>query len=194
MINNNLKVALFAAILSVVGISVAYAALSTTLTVTVNKVTQNKLTWSVAFVDGTLTATTTEGTSATGRTCGTVTTSGVTATLSDTTLSKPGDGCIYKLQVKNSGGINAQLGTVTPTKPTSTTCGTASGGNMVCGNITYKLTTNAAGSTVISSSNFSVAAGATKDLYLVVRYTGTSLASSAVTQSGASFSLPFNQA
>ena len=64
----------------------------------------------------------------------------------------------------------------------------------MCGNITYKLTTNAAGSTVISSSNFSVAAGATKDLYLVVRYTGTSLASSAVTQSGASFSLPFNQA
>lgn len=194
MINNKLKVALFAAILSVVGISVAYAALSTTLTVTVNKVTQNKLTWSVAFVEGTITPTTTEGTGTTGRSCGSVTTSGVTATLADTTLSKPEDGCIYKLQVKNSGGIAAKLGTVTPTKPSSTTCGTASGANMVCGNITYKLTTDSAGSTVISSSNFTVGAGATKDLYLVVRYTGTSLASSAITQSGASFSLPFNQA
>ena len=191
--NENLKLLALFAVIVLLGVGIAYAALSTTLTVTFGKVTQNALTWKVGFTGTSATGTRT-GTSATGASCGAATNTESAVTVADTTLSKPEDGCIYKLQVKNSGGIAAKLGTVTPTKPSSTTCGTASGANMVCGNITYKLTTDSAGSTVISSSNFTVGAGATKDLYLVVRYTGTSLASSAITQSGASFSLPFNQA
>ena len=193
MSNRKLKVVLLAAVVSLFSVTVAYAALSTSLTITFNKVTQNALTWNVAFVTGTLTATK-EGTSDTGRTCGSATVTASAITVAETTLSKPGDGCVYKFQVKNSGGIAAKLGTITPTKPTSTTCGTASGGNMVCGNITYKITTNSAGTTVATSSNTTVAIGATKDLYLVVRYNADTPAASAVTQTGAKFTMPFEQA
>lgn len=188
----NYKFVLLIAITSVLGIAIAYAALSTTLTITTNKITQNALTWNVGFVTGTITPTA-GGTSGTGRTCGSATVTASAVTVADTTLSKPDDSCTYKLQVKNNGGIAATLGTITPTKPTSTTCATASGGTMVCGNITYKLTTDSAGSTVVTSSNFSVAAGATKDLYLLVKYTGTTLNGSAVTQSAGKFTLTFNQ-
>ena len=182
-----------AGIMSIFAIVIAYAALSTSLTITSNKVTQNALTWNVALVTGTLTAAT-EGTSATGRSCGSATVTATAITVADTTLSKPGDGCVYTFTVKNSGTIAAKLGTVTPTSPSGITC-TNSGASMVCGNITYKITTDAAGNTVASSSNTTVAANnGTKTLYLVVRYTGTSVNSSAVTHTGAKFTFPFNQA
>ena len=187
------NVMLAAAIMSIFAIGIAYAALSTTLTITTNKVTQNALTWNVALVTGTLTPSA-AGTSATGRTCGNATATASAITVADTTLSKPGDKCTYTFQVKNSGGIAASLGSITPTAPSSTTCGTLTGGTMVCGNITYKVTTDSAGGTTVTSSNTSVAAGATKTLYLVVSYTGTTVNSSAVTQSGGKFTMVFNQA
>ena len=61
-----------AVILGLAGITIAYAALSQQLTVTVNKVTQTAQTWNVALTTGTLTATV-EGTGDTGRNCGTAT-------------------------------------------------------------------------------------------------------------------------
>ena len=187
------KILLLVSVTCILGISIAYAALSTSLTITTNKVTQNALTWNVGFVTGTITATA-GGTSATGRTCGSATVTATAVTIADTTLSKPDDSCLYKLQVKNSGGIAANLGSITPNKPSSITCETATGGTMVCGNITYKLTTDSSGSTIVTTSNFSVVAGETKDLYLHVKYTGSSVNSSAVTQSSGKFTLTFNQA
>ena len=184
---------IIAVIVGMISISIAYAALSSQLTVTVNKVTQTAQSWNVALTTGTLTATV-EGTGDAGRSCGTATATATAITVDNTSLSKPGDGCVYTFVVNNTGTIGAKLGTITPTKPTSTTCGTASGGNMVCGNITYKITTNAAGTTLATSSNTSVSAGGNKTLYLVVRYNASTPASSAVTQTGAKFTLPFNQA
>ena len=193
MVNKKYIILLSGGVICLLLISVAYAAMSSQLTLSVNKVTQTAQSWNVALTTGTLTATV-EGTGDTGRSCGTATATATAITVNNTTLSKPGDGCVYTFVVNNTGTIAAKLGTITPTKPTSTTCGTASGGNMVCGNITYRVTTNSAGTTIAKSSNTSVAAGGTKTLYLVVRYTGTDLATSAVTQSGAKFTLPFNQA
>ena len=178
--------------ISLFGIAIAYAALSQNLNVTVAKVTQNALSWDVALVAGTVNATV-EGTSDTGRSCGTATVTATSISVANTTLSKPEDGCVYKFQVKNNGGINAKLNSITPTKPTSTTCTTASGGNMVCGNITYKVTTDATGNTLVTTSNASITAGATNDLYLVVRYTGSNVNSTEVSQSSAKFTLVYGQ-
>jgi len=175
----------------ILGIIVAYAALSTTLNLKFTGVTQNALTWDVGFT-GTSASGTAAGTSATGRTCGAATITATSVSVAATTLSKPGDKCTYALNIKNSGGLAAKLSAITPTKPGSTTCATASGGNMVCGNITYKLTTDSAGSTVLTSQT--LAAGAALPVYLVVSYTGTTLNSTAVTQSNATFSLAFAQA
>lgn len=193
---------LLVAVVLLITMTVAFAALQTNLTINFSSVKSNALSWNVHFKVENVTATA-QGTSATGRTCGTLSvtsSANTTATLAETTLSKPGDGCIYKLTVQNEGGIAAKLKTITPTKPTSATCGTATNGKMVCGNITYLLTTDAAGNTELTTTNFGTVAaksGSTigeKTLYVVVKYTGTNVSSSAVTLSNAKFTLLFEQA
>ncbi len=192
-IKNEKKTYVLIAVLTglVISLGIAYAALSQTLDITFGNVTQNAQTWKIGFVtQSAAAATTTGGTSATGRTCGTVTTTSTTATITDTTLSKPDDKCIWKLQVKNSGNIGATLSDLKAVQPESTTC-TVSGGSMVCGNITYKLTTDEAGSTLYKKGT-ALAVGATKDLYLVAQFTG-SISSTKVTQSAAGFTLVYGQ-
>ena len=65
---------------------------------------------------------------------------------------------------------------------------------MVCGNITYKLTTNSGGSTLLTTSAGNLTAGSSLTVYLVAEYTGTTVNSSAVTQTGGKFTLVYNQA
>jgi len=176
----------------VVGIGVAYAALSTTLNITFGNVTQSAISWNVGFTGTTATATA-SGTSATGRVCGNATITSSAVTLAETTLSKPGDKCTYTLTVKNSGSVGATLNSITPTAPTSISCSTATGGNLVCGNITYKLTSDAAGANVLTTGN-TLAANATQTIYLVAMYTGTGVQSSQVVHNGAKFTLSYIQA
>lgn len=192
----NLQVLLVGAILMVVGISVAFAALSTALNITTNSVTSlgsPDISWNIGFT-GTSATATVGGTSATGRSCGTATITATSVTVGATTLSKPDDSCTYTLTIKNSGTITGTLASITPTKPTGTnvTCGTASGSTMVCGNITYKLTTDSTGSTALTTGG-QLAANGTRTIYLVIKYTGSSLNSSAVTQSSGSFAITYNQ-
>ena len=136
--SKELKFLLLVAAIFVIGTGIAFAALSASLTITFGTITQNSLTWDVAFQGSSATATP-GGTSATGRSCGTATITSNSVTVAATTLSKPGDKCTYELTVANNGTVNAKLSTITPTAPTSTACGTLSTGNMVCGNITYKV-------------------------------------------------------
>ena len=112
--------------------------------------------------------------------------------MADTTLSKPDDSCTYALSVKNNGTIPAKLSSISPTAPSGITCGTITGPTMVCGNITYKLTTDNTGNTSLPT-NTSLAVNATQQFYLVVKFTGQNPASTAITQSGASFSLVYDQ-
>jgi len=182
---------------AVVGLSIAYAALSTQLTVTMNSVSSSDtpLVWQVGFQPGTVTPTA-GGTSATGRSCGNATVETASVTVAATQLSKPDDSCTYALTIKNTGTIAATLASIVPTQPTGTgvTCSTASGATMVCGNITYKLTTDSAGSTALVTGGTLAAETGTLPVYLVVKYTGSTVASSAITQSAGAFTLTYNQA
>ncbi len=190
----NLKIVLGAVIIGILTITIAYAALSATLNVSVSEVTQQGgLSWKVAFTGSSASATV-GGTSDTGRSCGNATISETSVSVGSIELSKPGDSCRYTLTVKNSGNIGAKLSSITPTKPTGTnvTCATATGGTMVCGNITYKLTTDTGGSSPYAA-NATLAGGASQTLYLHVIYTGTGLNSSEVTQSNAKFTLVYGQ-
>lgn len=188
----NLKFLLMVATIMIVGVGIAYAALSTTLNITFGSVTQSALSWNVGFQGNSATATA-AGTSDTGRVCGVATITPSTVTVADTTLSKPGDKCTYALTVANSGTVGAVLASITPTAPTGITCSTATGGNLVCGNITYKLASDANGSTVLPT-NTNLAAGAIQNVYLVVSYNAEALQSTAVTHTGAKFTLTYNQA
>lgn len=193
-----------AAVMSIFAIVIAYAALSATLTITTNKITQNALTWNVGFATGTVNATAV-GTSATGRTCGAATATANSITIADTTLSKPEDACIWKFTIKNTGGIAAKLNSIVPTEPTSITCtktnaSASAGAQMVCGNLTYSINSAASNSgttitkTPLKTGGTLAATSGTLDVYLVVQYTGTSLNSSAVTHSGGKFTFTYAQA
>ncbi len=186
-----LKYLLLVAAIFVVGTGIAFAALSATLTITFGKITQNPLTWDIAF-QGSSASPTVAGTSDTGRSCGTATITATSVTVGDTTLSKPGDKCTYQLTVANGGTVNAKLSTITPTAPSSTSCNPISGGNMVCGNITYKLTSDSGGNTILPTDT-SLNSGATQTMYLVISYNSESLPGSVITQTGAKFSLVYDQ-
>jgi hypothetical protein len=181
---------------AVVGLSIAYAALSTQLTITMSTVQNDAsgTTWNVGFNPGTITATVGGTNSTVGRSCGTATATASSVTVANTTLSKPDDSCTYQLQIKNTGSIAATLASITQTAPTSTSCSTTTGPTMTCGNITYKLTTDAAGSTALTTGGTLAATTGTLTVYLSVKYTGTTLSSSAITQAGGTFTLTYNQA
>ena len=193
--NKNLRFLLLVAAILIVGVSIAYAVLSTTLTITFSKVTQNSIDWNVAFdtttnpVEGTP-----AGTSATGRTCGDATVTANSVTVANSGVSKPGDKCTYQLSVKNTGSILARLAEINTTQPsvggTPMSC-TVSGASMVCNKITYKLTTDAAGTTLLAT-NSTIAASASQAVYLVVMYNDEDVTATAQTQTGASFSLVYN--
>ncbi len=178
--------------LAIVGLSVGYAALSTTLKVTFGNVTQAVNTWNVGFKPGSVTAEV-GGTSDTGRVCGNATVTTNTATVDAATLSKPGDSCTYALTIENKGSIAANLASITPTYPGETSC-TTSGASMVCGNITYKLTTDSSGNDLLTAPKTLAATSGTLPIYLVVEYTGEDLSESASPQTNASFTLTYNQA
>ena len=190
---NSIYVTLVAVLISIIGVTVAYAALSTSLTITTGKVTQNAMTWNVAFdTTSTTVAATAAGTSATGRTCGDATVGAQSVTIADTTLSKPGDACTWALTIKNTGDIVAALTSATGTVPSGITCGTNTTGKMVCGNITYTLSTDAAGSTLIATGS-TIASKSTQAVYLKAEYTGADVNATAVTQTGAKFTLLYGQ-
>ena len=200
--NKKLTQILVAIVLTITGLSVAFAALSTTLNITTSSVKQagpDVVSWNVGFQGSSATATV-GGSSDQGRACtdATVSPSQVTVA-SGIQLSKPGDSCTYQLTIKNSGTIPAKLNSITPTSPTGTgvtctpTAGSTTGSaKIVCGNITYTLAGSANGATNFVTGT-TLTANQTTTAYLIAAFTGTSPASSAITQSGAAFSINYVQ-
>ncbi len=198
--NKNYVMILAIALAAVAGVAVAYAAMSTVLTITTNKVTQTAVGGTIGFdTAGSPVSATPGGTSATGRSCGTATVTTNAVTVADTTLSKPDDSCTYALSIKNTYGFAWKLSTLVPTAPSSTECATVQsattsvGAKLVCGNITYMITTNAAGTTPLLQNASLAATTGTQPVYLIVKFTGSAPSGSAVTQSGAKFTFTYAQ-
>jgi len=186
----NMYISIIALIIGIIGVTIGYAALSATLNVNFGNVTQNAITWDVGFI-GTTVEGASDGTSDTGRSCGTASITPSTVTLGATSLSKPGDKCTYPLTIKNNGGITAELTSIIPKIPTSISCDETSS-SMICGNITYKLTSDAAGETPLSvNSTLDIDKEITA--YLVVAYTGNTLNTADITQSNGGFTITYSQ-
>ena len=188
-----------AVLLVLAGITIAYAALSATLNVTVNKLTMTSVGLDVHFKTESVTATkaNTNNGSTTDIVCGTATSSGSEVTVADTTLDLPGDKCTYTLTVENTGALPVKL-TGIAKKGSESACGTISGASYTCGNITYKLTTDAAGTTALSTSSAPTLAASTgtQTIYLVVMHKdhdASGLVSSATSYSNMGFSLTYTQ-
>ncbi len=196
-----LQTILVAVLLLVVTMSIGYAALSATLTITANNVIQQAMTWNIGFTGTSVTGTGSGvGTTTAGRDCKTATISTSSVTLANgVALSKPGDKCVYALTIKNNGNINGSLYSIKPKAPNGTTCGTVSdatasaSAQMVCGNLTYTLAGSENGSTALGTGS-TLAPSATKAAYLIIEYTGTTVNSSQVNQAGGQFTIVYNQA
>ena len=190
---NKYRVIVFVLVSVIMLMSVVYATLSTTLNHTFGTVNSPAQTWEVRFTNRTI-GPTESGTytSTIGRSCASGETQDNTFTATAITLSKPGDKCVWRATIKNNGSLNAKLTQINATKPTSATC-TISGASMVCGVITFKITTDSAGNTLLPVNTTTINAGSTLDVYVTAIYTGTDLSSSAVTYSNAKFQLVFTQ-
>ena len=178
-------------LLAVVGLSVGYAAVSSTLSWHFSSVKQSPLNWNIGFV-GDSASPIVSGTSSIGRGCGMASVTPSTVSVTDTLLSKPQDKCTYELVIENSGDIDAKVSSITAIRPNYTTC-TSTNGNMVCGNITYRLTTDLVGDNILPI-NTVLEAGSKMKVYLAVSYTGDELNLETSIQSGGSFLVVYAQA
>ncbi|MBR1386075.1 MAG: hypothetical protein IJ568_04525 [Bacilli bacterium] len=181
---------ILAIIIIILGLSIAYSALSTTLNIKSNKISHASLTWDVAFETGYVNAIV-SGTSSTGIKCGTASVTTSTVSVSDTVLYKPDDSCSYPLIIKNNGSLDAILSTITPITPTSVSC-TTNGAEMVCGDITYKLTTDASGNNLLRTNSILEKISGTERVYLVIKYTGLG-GNTTSTQYSGGFTLVYKQ-
>lgn len=143
--------AIVAICIAVCGLSVAYAALSSTLQIN-GTATVTPATWGVEFDPTTLSAPVLTGAAS-------VTTAPtITATKIDgynLTLTKPGDSVTYTFNVKNTGTIDAKITDFTYLTPTYTPNNTdtaAADKTLVQKNLTIKLTYNAATTTAQTST------------------------------------------
>lgn len=155
-------------VFGIIGITVAFAAIQTTLQIT-GTATMNTATWGVKFEN--LSSPTLGGDAS-------VTTA---PTLADTSIgtfaveiTNSGDSVAYTFDVTNTGSLDAKIGTFT--KAASPTCtGTSvtqaeADATTVCSNLTYTLTYTSGGSAV--AANDTLASGETKNMTLTLSYSG----------------------
>ena len=146
-------IAIVALLIAVVGLTVGYAAYSSTLTIN-GTATVDPASWKVNFGYKT-------GDSLTGKTTG-YATENTAPKLADTTISgfdvtlkAPGDSVTYNFLIKNSGTLNAKLANFTMG---TLTCAPNEGSNIsqedatkLCGELKYTLTYAGAGGSTITT-------------------------------------------
>lgn len=181
-------------VISLVGLTIAFAAVSTTLTANTGTLTQSALTWDVGFNTGTISGTA----KGTGVICGSGTASKTTISGMSVTFHNVGDKCSYYMQVKNNGTVGAKITSITQKRPTGISCTTPSSSTMVCGNITYRLryTSSTSSSQPAVGDTLSAKTGSsaiTRTIYLTAEYTGTSASTTDFTHSGFGFTITYGQ-
>lgn len=186
-----------AILLVLAGVTVAYAALSSVLNVTVNKITMtNSVPFDVHFksesVSGAASNSVTGTTS--GIVCGTATSGNQDVSVADITLNLPGDTCKYTLTIQNGGSVGAIL-TAIAKKGSESACGAISGSSYTCGNITYKLSTDSTGNTALAT-NSTIAAGGNQVVYLTITHNdhaASGLVGTTTSYSNMGFTLTYTQ-
>ncbi len=178
-------------VIAIISLTIVYAALSTNLKVTASNVTQNVASWNVGFAPATIAGKVYQSTtSTTEMNCGSATVESGLVTVGATTLSKPGDQCEWgPITVQNNGTIDAKLTSIITTAPSGVSCTGNNSGKLICGNITYWLYISGK----VVPLDTIVKAGGTYVFNIYAEYSGSSLNSSKVTQTGVSFSLTWSQ-
>ena len=188
----------------VIGLSIAFAALSSQLNINFGAVSQGEQTWNVEFEQNNSISAVNFGTSSTGRTCGIASAGAIKVEVGNTTLSKPGDGCRSPLKIVNSGTRDAVLGSITfnlSNGMNNCQINSEHKAIMQCGNVTYKITTDASGNNPLTYSGYptndvlgnSINSGTNLNVYLFALYTGNGLVDSDTVHTNMSIDLNFVQ-
>ena len=185
---NSRFVAVVAIIIAIVGLSIAYAAMSTTLKIKGNA-TIDIASWDIKFDN--LGTTIKTGNAV----CQDPTLSNTNIRDYSVVLTKPGDSCSYQFDIVNNGTIDATLGALS--KNDELMCKAIisdSSSQFPCANITYSLTYDSVNGTNVSQGD-SLAAGTKKTVYLTLAYNSdaTELASNDLLISGLDITLIYNQ-
>lgn len=185
-------ISILALVIAVVGVSIAYAALSTSLKVKFGTVTQSAFNWDIKLNKGTVNGVS-SGTSTT--VCGNATVTDSSVSIGSVTLSKPGDKCTYPLTAQNKGDVDAVLSSITATSPDGVSCNSSSEGKLVCGNVVYSLTSDSNGVNFLKRGEQRIAkTNGTADFYLVVSYSvSPEVSNEEITHTGAGFTVVYGQ-
>lgn len=166
--NNGKTLAIVALFIAVIGLSIGFAALNTTLTINGSARVQTS-SWNVHFAnlrDAVV--------------VGNPTINEDELSLTDTTFGtfnvgfkSPGESVTYTFDVVNSGSYDAKISTITDINPVCTGSGenATTDADNVCNHLTYSLTYTEGGAAV--KANDTLAAGATKNLTLKIAYNST---------------------
>ncbi len=195
---NQYMMLLAIAVVAVAGVAVAYAAMSTVLTITTNKVTQTACSSCTLGFTGS-SATGTKGGSSTGTvTCGSASITPTAIKVGDIALAKPDDSCTYTFSIANTYPFAWNIASIVPTSAggtgvtcTPTSASTSVGAKLVCGNITYTITTD--GSTPLKTGQTIAATSGTQAVVLTVKFTGSAPVTTAVVQTNALFTFTYAQ-
>ncbi len=188
-------VAIVALIVAVLGLTVAFAALSTTLTIN-GTAEVNTATWDIHFENLSSAVTTGDATETTAPTIQVGANSKPNTKIGDfkVQLTKPGDSVTYTFDVKNTGTIDATLGTLTLGTPQCTSIAEPTVENdatIVCDNLTYELTYTDGGAKVTQGDALNK--GETKNLTLKLSFDGDQLPSDDVSIDGLDVTMIYNQ-
>lgn len=159
-------------IAAIFGLVIAYSALTATLHIQFSTITYNSVTWNVGFEPGRINAIK-RGSNET--VCGEAVINPNFVEIDNISLYTLHDKCIYPLKIKNTGTIDAVLGSIAAKTPASSSCDTSQPAKMICGNITYKLTIDEAGTKLLNTMEEIEAKKGQLDVYLYTEYTGLEL-------------------
>lgn len=186
-----IKVLSVAALLvAVLGLTVAFAALSQTLTIN-GSATVNTASWDIHFKN--LSTPTLTGNAAV-TTAPTIDTKETTIGNYALKLTKPGDSVTYTFDVENKGTINAKISElVKAAKPTCTGTGAAAAADakIICDGLTYTLTYTEGGAAVAKEDTLN--ANETKNLTLKLAFESNSLPADDVSISDLGITITYAQ-
>lgn len=193
-------IAIVALVIGVIGMTIAFAAMSTALTIEGTGEMQTAR-WNVQFVttsleqDTTGDATVTTAPSLTATTLGTF----------EVVLTKPGDSVTFTFDVTNTGTIDARIGnlvfnandvtSLSGLVPTCTGLATnptyaTADATLVCNNLDFEVEYTAGGAIGL---NDTLTAGQTRNLTLTISFNGTNLPTDDVTITGLGITILYSQ-
>jgi len=185
---------LFVITITVIVFSIVYAALTTSLKIKYENLAQNTSIWDVKLKKGEINDENVITSNKDTVDCGHVTATNNSIKVDSVKLSRPGDMCSYPITVENKGEINARLAKISAFSPVNISCDSKFDGELICGNIVYRLTTDSDGKNILTAGSQRIKKiDGTANFYLVVSILEGTTNEKTVTHSGAGFTVVYAQ-